>query len=81
MEEKERVVAAEGWGWGHVEEEGIDVDEVIDVCVKMYHDVRQNAEGEFSSFFSFGAFPSVPSLPSSFPHARCWNFWDPGVIW
>ncbi|KAI4276792.1 MAG: hypothetical protein LQ337_002231 [Flavoplaca oasis] len=44
MEEKERVVAAEGWGWGHVEEEGIDVDEVIDVCVKMYHDVRQNAE-------------------------------------
>lgn len=54
IEEKEREIAAEGYGWDEKDdpdEEGIDVDAVIEVIVGMYHDVRQTAEGEFSCLF------------------------------
>ncbi|KAL8911871.1 MAG: hypothetical protein Q9171_003059, partial [Xanthocarpia ochracea] len=47
IEEKERECAAEGW-WGGGEAGGsgeeMDVDECIETIVKMYHEVRQNAE-------------------------------------
>lgn len=48
IEEKERECAAEGW---MEDEEGMDIEHEIDVMVKMYHDVRQTAEGMFSTSF------------------------------
>lgn len=45
IEEKERQCAAEGWGEDG--QEGMDIDHEIDVIIKMYHDVRQTAEGTF----------------------------------
>ncbi|KAL8856336.1 MAG: hypothetical protein Q9178_007027 [Gyalolechia marmorata] len=47
IEEKERECAAEGlWGGGEAGSGGeeMDVDECIETIVKMYHEVRQNAE-------------------------------------
>ncbi|KAL8916616.1 MAG: hypothetical protein Q9172_006213 [Xanthocarpia lactea] len=47
IEEKERECAAEGWwpgGEGGDGGEEMDVDECIETIVKMYHEVRQNAE-------------------------------------
>ncbi|KAL8736464.1 MAG: hypothetical protein Q9166_000256 [cf. Caloplaca sp. 2 TL-2023] len=45
VEEKEREVEAEGWGgYGTDGKAGIDVDEMIETIVRMYHDVRQTAE-------------------------------------
>ncbi|KAL8768343.1 MAG: hypothetical protein Q9209_005377 [Squamulea sp. 1 TL-2023] len=52
IEEKERECAAEGYAVDGDQEEGMDVDEVIDVIVRMYHDVRQTAESMFISLFS-----------------------------
>lgn len=64
IEEKEREIAAEGYGWDEKEDpedEGIDVDAIIEVIVGMYHDVRQTAEGEFFLPFPPPFFPPVPS--------------------
>ncbi|KAL9007357.1 MAG: hypothetical protein Q9173_007349, partial [Seirophora scorigena] len=48
IEEKERECEAEGWFWEDGDGEGgFDVDEVVDVVVRMYHDVRQTAEDTY----------------------------------
>ncbi|KAL8788122.1 MAG: hypothetical protein Q9213_001880 [Squamulea squamosa] len=44
IEEKERECAAEVYADSKEQEEGMDVDGVIEVIVRMYHDVRQTAE-------------------------------------
>ncbi len=66
IEEKERECAAEGWGFGGEAAGGeeMDVDECIETIVKMYHDVRQNAEGIYPPFLI--PIPSFPLILSSF---------------
>ncbi|KAI4178998.1 MAG: hypothetical protein LQ346_007298 [Caloplaca aetnensis] len=66
IEDKERECAAEGWGDG-IEEgsEGMDVEREIDTIVKMYHDVRQTAEGKILT--PLDRKPQNPSLHLSPP--------------
>lgn len=56
IEEKERECAAEGWDREFDHPHGMDVEREIDVIVKMYHDVRQTAEGKLKP---------KPSTPNS----------------
>lgn len=82
IEEKEREIAAEGYGCVGEKGEGdgdgdggVDVDAVIEVIVGMYHDVRQTAEGELLPPFLLPSFSFLPFLflrifsfsPFSFP--------------